>query len=82
MGFRYKEEINIGCPFYRSMERETSRKYRVSCEGPSERGTMSMEMFSLADLDTQVRVFCCENWKKCEVYRLLMTEKYDMELIT
>jgi predicted metal-binding transcription factor (methanogenesis marker protein 9) len=31
------------------------------------------------DYDTQLGVFCCEHYKKCEIYRMLMENKYDEE---
>jgi predicted metal-binding transcription factor (methanogenesis marker protein 9) len=32
-----------------------------------------------SDYDTQLGVFCCEHYKKCEIYRMLMENKYDEE---
>jgi hypothetical protein len=31
------------------------------------------------DYETQLGVFCCEYYKKCEIYRMIMAAKYDEE---
>lgn len=63
----------VGCPFYR---RDDNRS-KITCEGIVDGSTVTLSFIRLRDFDTQMRVFCCEYFRKCEIYRMLM-EKYDL----
>ena len=65
-------QADVKCPFY---------KYddgcrRITCEGIMDDCVTALIYRKKEDFGIQIRVFCCEHYKKCEVYRMLM-EKYD-----
>lgn len=62
------------CPFY---QHDDGRR-RITCEGIIEGSSLSLLYTNEADYKAQITVFCCEHYRKCEVYKLLM-EKYDDE---
>ena len=64
----------VQCPFYKYDD----GKHRITCEGIVDNSTLSLNYNHKKDYKTQITVFCCEHYKNCEVYRLLM-EKYQEE---
>jgi hypothetical protein len=71
----YKGKADALCPFYRSDE---ARRKRIVCEGLVDKSILALAFRKRNDYDTQLGVFCCEHYKKCEVYRMLM-QKYEEE---
>ena len=71
----FKGQADAQCPFYKS---DDHQKRRIICEGVVEESTLASTYRKKKDYDTQLWVFCCEHYKKCEIYRMLM-EKYDEE---
>ena len=71
----YKGKADAQCPFYKF---DDGQKRRIVCEGIVDKSTLALTYRHRCDYDTQLSVFCCEHYKKCEVYRMLM-EKYDEE---
>ena len=65
-------QVDVQCPFYRY---DDGRR-RITCEGVTDGSSLAMLFRSREDYDTQIRVFCCEKYENCEVYRMLM-EKYE-----
>lgn len=47
----------------------------IVCEGLVDDSKIQLAYRRKNDLLIQYRVFCCENYEKCEIYRLLM-DKY------
>lgn len=72
-GSSWKGRSDAQCPFFRS---DVGNKKRIICEGIVDNSTLALTFDRKKDYDTQLRVFCCEHYKKCEVYRMLM-EKYE-----
>ncbi len=72
----YKGKADAQCPFYRS---DDGKKKRIICEGIVDKSTLALTYRRRSDYDTQLCVFCCEHYKNCEVYRMLMENKYDEE---
>lgn len=72
----YKGKADALCPFYRF---DDGQKRRITCEGLVDRSTLALTFRQRADYDTQLGVFCCEHYKRCEIYRMLMEAKYDEE---
>ena len=68
------KQIEVKCPFYKYDD----GKRRITCEWIIDDSSLSLIYHNKADYETQMNVFCCEHYKKCEIYRLLM-EKYDEE---
>ena len=65
------KQKKVLCPFYKH---DVGRS--ITCEGIVEHSsvTLSFQFQHLAD--QQMRLFCCEHYKKCEVHRMLL-EKYE-----
>ena len=72
----YKGKADAQCPFYKF---DDDRKRRIICEGLVDNSTLALTYRQREDYSTQLGVFCCEHFKKCEVYRMLMEAKYDEE---
>lgn len=72
----YKGKVDVQCHFYRS---DDAGKKRIICEGIVDKSTLTLTYHRRTDYDTQLGVFCCEHYKKCEVYRMIMEAKYDEE---
>ena len=68
-------KADIGCPFYRY---DDGRRV-VACEGVTD-GSIIIQRYSRrGDWECQVKTYCCEYWVKCEIYRMLMENKYEEE---
>lgn len=63
------------CPFFIKTEVAGSAR-RISCESPVPGSTIFLYFRSHEDYHAQHRIFCCEHYRKCEIYRAVM-EKYD-----
>lgn len=66
------KQVDVGCPFYKSDDGKT----RITCEGIVDNSSLALIYRAKKDFETQMRVFCCDHYRKCEVHRLLM-EKYE-----
>lgn len=73
MNGSFKGKVDAQCPFYKF---DDFNKRRISCEGIVDNSTLALYFQRKRDYDTQLNVFCCEHYKKCEVYKMLM-EKYE-----
>ena len=67
--------IYVQCPFFRKDEPAVKR---ITCEGVGTSETTALYYTRQEDFRQQIRVFCCEHYKKCEIYRAIM-EKYEEE---
>ena len=65
-------QADVRCPFYKY---DDGRR-RITCEGLVDQSSLALIYHQRALYDTQMTVFCCEHYEKCEVYRMLM-EKYE-----
>lgn len=75
-GSSWKGRSDAQCPFFRS---DVGNQKRINCEGIVDKSTLALTFQRKKDYDIQLRVFCCEHYKKCEIYRMLMEAKYDEE---
>ena len=69
--------VDVQCPFFK----RDDASHRITCEGligTKDTSSITLWYKKKKDYETQISTFCCEHYKKCEVYRLLM-EKYDEE---
>lgn len=66
-------QVEVECPFYKYDD----GKRRVTCEGIVSDSSVALIFHNRQDYEKQMDVFCCHCFKNCEVYRMLMTEKYD-----
>ncbi|MBP3411925.1 MAG: hypothetical protein J6K89_01565 [Oscillospiraceae bacterium] len=65
-------QVYAGCPFYQYDD----GKRKIVCEGIVEDSTVTLGFKKREGYETQITTFCCEHYKKCEVYRMLM-QKYE-----
>ena len=68
------KQIDVKCPFYKFDD----GKRRITCEGIIDDSSLALIFHNKHDYEMQFDTFCCELYKKCEIYRLLM-DKYDEE---
>ena len=68
------KQIEVKCPFYKYDD----GKRRITCEGIIDDSSLALIYHNKHDYATQMDMFCCEHYQKCEVYRMLM-DKYDEE---
>ena len=68
------KQAEVKCPFYKFDD----GKRRITCEGIIEDSSLALIYHNKNDYETQINVFCCEHYMKCEFYRLLM-DKYNEE---
>lgn len=61
----------VECPFYKRDD-----PTNIICEGIAEDSWLITRFRYKAGRDQQMRIFCCEHYKNCEIYRMLMEEKY------
>ena len=69
------KQVYVQCPFYR----EDDGCFSIVCEGFGNARYLKQRYYNKADYENQMVVFCCDHYKNCEVYRVLMEEKYDEE---
>lgn len=62
----------VKCPYYRSDDGKSS----IRCEGVTDASVLCQQYAKKADFTLQIKVFCCEHYKKCELYELL-ERKYE-----
>ena len=67
------KQIEVQCPFYKYDD----GKLRITCEGIIEDSSLTLIYHNKTDYETQIDVFCCKHYKKCEVYRMLQYTKYE-----
>ena len=68
------KQVDVQCPFYKY---DDGRR-RITCEGLIDKSSIALIYLTRGDYDTQLTAFCCEHYKKCEVYRMLI-QKYNEE---
>ena len=68
------KQIEVQCPFYKYDD----GKRRITCEGIIDDSSLALIYHNKKDYQAQIDVFCCNHYRNCEVYRLLM-EKYPEE---
>ena len=54
------------CPFFRRLETRS-----VVCEGIVEDSSLAWRFLRISDMDIQYRVFCCQEYEKCELFKTL-----------
>ena len=59
------------CPFYL-----TDSTFSITCEGLYDYSYLGLRFNAQADKNKQTKLFCCEEYNKCELYKLLMRAKY------
>lgn len=67
---------DIECPFY-SSDDEKPHKQKILCESPVPGSNLSLFFRKKRDFETQIKLFCCQHYDKCEIYRAVMAAKYE-----
>ena len=67
------KQADVQCPFYKYDDGWR----RITCEGVMDDTSLAMIFHRREDYNIQLSVFCCEHYKKCELYRMLMENKYE-----
>lgn len=65
----------VQCPFYR----QDDGRSRIHCEWMIPNSTVSINFQRRPDFRTQMKTFCCDKYKNCEIFRMLMENKYEEE---
>lgn len=55
------------CPYYR----HSDCKKTLICQGVADTSTLCWKFDRTEDLLIQVKTFCCDRYKNCEVYQML-----------
>lgn len=67
------KQIEVQCPFYKYDD----GKQRITCEGFVDNSSLALIYHRRIDYETQIDVFCCDHYKNCEAYRMIMATKYE-----
>lgn len=70
--------VDIGCPFYRS---DDEKQRKILCESPIPGSSLSLYFRNKQDMENQINIFCCNHYKKCEIYRAVMAAIYEEDNI-
>lgn len=57
----------VQCPYYRTDD----NKMRILCQGVADSSRLAWNFTTKKDFKIQMDTFCCQHYKKCEVYRML-----------
>lgn len=69
----FKAQADVQCPFFKF---DDGKQKRIVCEGFVDKSSLALIYCRRRDYEKQLQVFCCEHYKKCEIYEVLM-RKYD-----
>lgn len=69
-------EMEVQCPFYVKHLTQNSGT-KLLCESPVPGSSLALFFRNKEDFRKQMRIFCCDHYKKCEVYRMVMAN-YEM----
>ncbi len=69
------KQSDVCCPFYLF---DDGRRV-ITCEGIVDKSNVKQSFKTRAGYELQMKVFCCEHFKNCEIYNMLMQSKYDEE---
>ncbi len=71
-GYEYLK-VDIKCPFFKNIKKGTT----IICEGPYDGCTgISLSHETKGEMDKQRKLFCCDRYQNCEIYRMIMAAKY------
>jgi len=71
-------QLELQCPFYSGSDDAHAGK-KILCESPVHGSNLGLYFRKKEDYLTQMRIFCCQHYQKCEIYRAVMAAKYDEE---
>lgn len=65
-------QVFVDCPFYKYDDGKT----KITCEGLTDNSSLAQIFRKKEDCEHQLKVFCCEDYTRCAIYRML-DEKYN-----
>ena len=69
-----ERDYGVQCPYY-----ITDTKQTITCEGFIRGSSVIQRYNKIADRKQQMRIFCCKHYRNCELYRMISSEKYEMD---
>ena len=69
-----ERDYGVQCPYY-----ITDTKQTITCEGFIRGSSVIQRYNKIADRKQQMKIFCCNHYKNCELYRMISSEKYEMD---
>lgn len=69
-------QLEIQCPFFTGKEQSFSGK-KILCESPVPGSNLGLYFRQKQEYYDQLRIFCCQHYEKCEIYRAVMAAKYE-----
>lgn len=66
-------DVHVHCPFYKY----DNGKTRIVCEGIVDGSTITNTYQRKDAYLNQITGYCCGTFDKCEIYRMLMQNKYE-----
>lgn len=64
-------QVDVKCPYYQFDD----GKRRITCEGLLPDSNIANIFRSKRDFDTQMNLFCCQGYRKCEAF-IALEQKY------
>lgn len=75
MAGTYKKAYAL-CPFFKQ---DDDDKRRIVCEGLVDDSSLTLSYIYSKDYRSQMDIFCCGAFESCEVFRMLIRDKYEEE---
>lgn len=69
-------QLEIQCPFFTAEDSKFAGK-KILCESPVPGSSLGLYFRKKEPYLTQLRIFCCDHYEKCEIYRAVMEAKYE-----
>lgn len=66
---------DVRCPFYKK-----NKASMISCEGITDDCSINLNFRNTPSCMQQMDIFCCDHYKRCEIYEAIMKAKYEDEL--
>ena len=70
-----EQDYGVQCPYYITDDGKRS----ITCEGFVPGSSVIQRYKRFADQKQQMKIFCCRYFRKCELYRMISAEKYEMD---
>lgn len=63
--------MHAACPFFRCQD-----AISIGCEAPFEGPVLTLRFARGSDKDLQFGIFCTSQYRRCEIYRCIMMNRY------
>ena len=64
------------CPFFGEVQRAGGAR-KIICESPVPDSSLSLYFRRKEAFEKQINIFCCEHYRECEIYRMVMHSNYE-----